>query len=544
MARAWGCSSQEALAVYPVPTNIHSHSNFFTFSAGTNFNVGDIIIMGPANVRVEDLNASNGHAAYVADIQISNTPDGFLSKAPNATWRDDDPITSDSQVILEQVLSEGGGVVTSTLAQLKSWRPNDVVKGHYKVRKEALPYTITVQNSFSGGQIEVGRTTAGTYLNFVSPFTDKFRVNEVVRARAKSPQTVNGTTWTFNSQEGWWKNRAHFTSTDTMQDIVTQSATYEAKFITGYSGPVVVFQNSSDGVPIGSIIKVNGVDRRSPTDQFPLGATAEAYPQLLANRVQYQFQNWSTGSTSTSLHPSVQGTYTANYQFQYVLEPGNIYVTTTGANNNIKICWDQHPSPYVTGYQVWRKVNQLHGPMVIATLPSTATSYTDWEFFASEGYTQYVIEYDVRSRYVVPGVRDVYSPPFWFSVFGTDGEGGGGGGGGGGKGIQGAPKAETAELIEPQGHTNSVSIHPNPFNPSTLVTVTLAEESEVEMEVYDLQGRVVERLLSGRMTAGNHSVSWNAAGDLASGTYVVRLKAVPASGGVPVVMTKKLIFMK
>lgn len=65
---------------------------------------------------------------------------------------------------------------------------------------------------------------------------------------------------------------------------------------------------------------------------------------------------------------------------------------------------------------------------------------------------------------------------------------------------------------------------PNPFNPSTQVVFSLAQGGPVMLEVYDLQGRLVERLAEGLLPAGEHSVSWNAAG-LASGTYLARLTA-------------------
>jgi len=65
---------------------------------------------------------------------------------------------------------------------------------------------------------------------------------------------------------------------------------------------------------------------------------------------------------------------------------------------------------------------------------------------------------------------------------------------------------------------------PNPFNPSTTVYFTLASTEMVRMDVFDLQGRRVARLLDTSLPAGEHSLLFRPDG-LASGVYLLRLKA-------------------
>lgn len=67
--------------------------------------------------------------------------------------------------------------------------------------------------------------------------------------------------------------------------------------------------------------------------------------------------------------------------------------------------------------------------------------------------------------------------------------------------------------------------YPNPFNPSTTIKFQIARASEVVLDVYDLLGRLVNSQSLGVRQAGDHSVSFNAAG-LASGSYFYRLKNV------------------
>jgi hypothetical protein len=78
---------------------------------------------------------------------------------------------------------------------------------------------------------------------------------------------------------------------------------------------------------------------------------------------------------------------------------------------------------------------------------------------------------------------------------------------------------------------------PNPFNPTTRIPFELAHESRVAITVYDVQGRVVARLVDHVLPAGEHSVIWNATGR-PSGVYFCRLDA----GGV--VETRKVILLK
>ena len=66
--------------------------------------------------------------------------------------------------------------------------------------------------------------------------------------------------------------------------------------------------------------------------------------------------------------------------------------------------------------------------------------------------------------------------------------------------------------------------YPNPFNASTAIAYSLAEKSEVTIEIFDLLGRKVETLSEGWQTAGRHSIKWNA-GNLPSGLYYYRISA-------------------
>jgi Secretion system C-terminal sorting domain len=66
--------------------------------------------------------------------------------------------------------------------------------------------------------------------------------------------------------------------------------------------------------------------------------------------------------------------------------------------------------------------------------------------------------------------------------------------------------------------------YPNPFNPSTSVSVTLSESAPLNLAVYDVNGRLVAQLADGVQTAGEHTFTFDGH-DLASGVYFVRAES-------------------
>jgi hypothetical protein len=66
--------------------------------------------------------------------------------------------------------------------------------------------------------------------------------------------------------------------------------------------------------------------------------------------------------------------------------------------------------------------------------------------------------------------------------------------------------------------------YPNPFNPITTISYQLSASTHVSLSVFDLNGRLVQKLISEYRTAGIHTVTFNAQ-DLASGVFLVQLIA-------------------
>jgi hypothetical protein len=87
-----------------------------------------------------------------------------------------------------------------------------------------------------------------------------------------------------------------------------------------------------------------------------------------------------------------------------------------------------------------------------------------------------------------------------------------------------SPYLESGSAPAPVPSTVTLSNYPNPFNPTTDITFDLPKSGQVSLTVHDILGRAVAQVVNGHMTAGHHSVQFDAS-SLPSGVYFGRLRA-------------------
>ncbi|MCD4746583.1 MAG: T9SS type A sorting domain-containing protein, partial [Bacteroidales bacterium] len=85
--------------------------------------------------------------------------------------------------------------------------------------------------------------------------------------------------------------------------------------------------------------------------------------------------------------------------------------------------------------------------------------------------------------------------------------------------------------------------YPNPFNTTTTITFSLAENTEnTELSIYNIRGQKVMTLINKELSAGRHLVVWNGKDknnkQVPCGTYFYKIKTEKFSE------TKKMILMK
>ena len=79
--------------------------------------------------------------------------------------------------------------------------------------------------------------------------------------------------------------------------------------------------------------------------------------------------------------------------------------------------------------------------------------------------------------------------------------------------------------------------YPNPFNPITHIRFNIPETGNTKLTVFNMMGETVANLVNGVVSAGGHTVSWNAA-NMPTGVYFYRLE----SGNFT--QTRKLLLVK
>lgn len=80
--------------------------------------------------------------------------------------------------------------------------------------------------------------------------------------------------------------------------------------------------------------------------------------------------------------------------------------------------------------------------------------------------------------------------------------------------------------------------YPNPFNPQTVIPYSLRKSARVQLDIVDVQGRLVRQMIGGVQPPGRHRFVFDASG-LPSGIYYYTLRANNR-----VVQTRKMILLK
>lgn len=66
--------------------------------------------------------------------------------------------------------------------------------------------------------------------------------------------------------------------------------------------------------------------------------------------------------------------------------------------------------------------------------------------------------------------------------------------------------------------------YPNPFNPNTRISFSVAKEGAVRVSIFNSAGYLVEELMNETLSVGAYSISWNASSQ-AAGLYFIRLQS-------------------
>jgi hypothetical protein len=201
----------------------------------------------------------------------------------------------------------------------------------------------------------------------------------------------------------------------------------------------------------------------------------------------------SDTQNNNTLTQSVHNLDNVNFNLLYLAEPTDL----SGAFNNreLTLSWVAPVSDFtVSSYNVYKKINNSNFVLLTTTETETCLDNVtlDGEYF-------YYVEAVYQEGIGYPSTQ--YS-------FNT------------------AVAVDADNIDKPV--TALYGNYPNPFNPTTTISYSLATEDKVKIEIFNVKGQLVKTLVNEVQPTGRYSIKWtgqdNTGRDCASGLYMYRFQ--------------------
>lgn len=190
----------------------------------------------------------------------------------------------------------------------------------------------------------------------------------------------------------------------------------------------------------------------------------------------------------------------------------------TNYNNRPKLTWDKI-EPDIEYFEVWRRfiASGYPGGWNLLTT-TTSTSFIDYDIWLGGSSVGWVL-YEIRSKDIGNHFSS-YTNVVAFRFSGLN---------------------KTGSEVVPLDFVLNNN-HPNPFNPATQITYSLAQNADVTLKVYDMLGTEVAELVDETQAAGSYKINFNSEA-LSSGVYIYRITATN-NGKILFTDSKQMILMK
>jgi len=190
--------------------------------------------------------------------------------------------------------------------------------------------------------------------------------------------------------------------------------------------------------------------------------------------------------------------FSYDFLLNYLAPPENFYLAYNEETNILSLSWTPPEEPVypVMNYIIYQKV----GPGTFVPLTTIeATSFSE-ELTLSGRYSYYV-----RTVYIAGEGAPTETL----------------------EQVIGLPDEEN-DIVTPQYVTTIHNNYPNPFNPSTVISFSIAKTGPALIKIYNLKGQAVKTLYKGAMEAGQHKIIWNGMDNnnrpVSSGVYFCSLE--------------------
>jgi len=185
------------------------------------------------------------------------------------------------------------------------------------------------------------------------------------------------------------------------------------------------------------------------------------------------------------------------------------FTAVQSATDCVTLTWITHSETGLLGYQVFRSdADNLSSAIRISAqlIPATNTSTTQVYSFADTE-----VEMNHNYYYWLESV-DYYHSNFF-----------------GPNSVMVLGDGEDVTPPQPEMATGIYNIYPNPFNPDTIISYTLREESQVAITVINCRGQSIRTLVNDHKTVGLHQIGWdgrdNQGNSCSSGLYLLRFSS-------------------
>jgi len=317
------------------------------------------------------------------------------------------------------------------------------------------------------------------------------------------------------SSGGPWTQIAHYTESITSWtqrtiNLPNPSATYYVAFegITDYGYGVCI-----DDVSIGSSsytpswLTLNGVDTVSGSVN---GVTKDT--DVIA--VGFNSTGLAAGTYTTSLsltsnsssNPSISIPVTLQVEAPLPVQLSS-FTAAISAENYVNLTWVTQTETGVQGFYVLRGGNdELAAATTVSELiQATNTSQQQTYFFTDDELCEDGTYWYWLQNSDLDGTVDYHGPiSIAFTTVGG-----------------GIPSIPLVTALNPA--------YPNPFNPSTTLSYSLAEPSQVEIDIYNQRGQIVRSYSKEHNAPGHYSFSFDGRDHsgvpLSSGVYLYRMRA-------------------
>jgi hypothetical protein len=346
-----------------------------------------------------------------------------------------------------------------------------------------------------GGTSLRSQTATVTATNFdITNAGTKFTFDIYVLRTSADPYNMGLSTFVMQFTDGVMNNPV----------ISNQSPRYS----TGNYGPMAtaLFFGQQVALQI-NYISGPGVEVLADGGANGLGERVATITLDILQNVQAQV-TWEASSSeivTPTFTPIITGTYNGNYNGTLPVELSSF--TSAVSNNNVILNWTTTGERNNSGFDIERK----------------ALSSNDWQkvnFVEGHGNSTQTVEYSYQDNNLNIGSYQYRLKQIDFNgnfeYFNLQSEI-----------VIGAP--QVFELKQN---------YPNPFNPSTKISFSLPSDSKVTLEIYDMSGKMVARILNNEFRSANYyTVDFNAS-DLSSGMYFYSLKTNNS------IDTKKMLLVK